>query len=97
MANKKKKSKPNYNTKSAPQSAPVASKTRTYIIWSAVLVILALSIILPIALIPSRTDRMGTGGCDFYAERDLAGRDIRYVEICVEDYGTQTQIMRIFT
>ncbi len=93
MANKKKKSKPNYNTKSAPQSKPAASKTKTYIIWSAVLVILALSIILPVVLIPSKTDRMGTGGCDYYAERDLAGRNIRYVEICVEDYGRMVVLL----
>ena len=93
MANKKKKSSSAYNAKSAPKSARATSKVKNYIIAASVLVVLALAIILPIALVPSRTDRMGTGGCDYYADRDLTGRDIRYVEICVEDFGRMVVLL----
>ena len=30
---------------------------------------------------------MGTGACDYATTRDISGRDIKFVEMCVEGYG----------
>ena len=30
---------------------------------------------------------MGTGACEYLDSRDISGRDIKYVEMCVEGYG----------
>ncbi|MBO7197113.1 MAG: peptidylprolyl isomerase [Clostridia bacterium] len=32
-------------------------------------------------------DKMGTGACEYLDTRDISGRDIKYVEMCVEGYG----------
>lgn len=32
-------------------------------------------------------EEMGTGACEYLETRDITGRDITYVEMCVEDYG----------
>ena len=32
-------------------------------------------------------EQMGTGACEYLETRDTTGRDIKYVEMCVEDYG----------
>jgi peptidyl-prolyl cis-trans isomerase B (cyclophilin B) len=34
-----------------------------------------------------KTDIMGTGACEYLDTRDIAGRDIKYVEMCVKGYG----------
>ena len=33
------------------------------------------------------TEVMGSGACEYLNTRDIAGRDIKYVEMCVEGYG----------
>ena len=33
------------------------------------------------------TDVMGSGACDYFTSRDISGRDIKYVEMCIEGYG----------
>ena len=33
------------------------------------------------------TDIMGTGACEYLETRDISGRDIKYVEMCIEGYG----------
>lgn len=35
----------------------------------------------------SKEDKMGTGACEYLETRDISGRDIKYVEMCVEGYG----------
>ena len=35
----------------------------------------------------SKDKKMGTGACEYLETRDITGRDIKYVEICVEGYG----------
>ena len=35
----------------------------------------------------NKTNKMGTGACEYLESRDISGRDIKYVEMCVEDYG----------
>lgn len=32
-------------------------------------------------------EKMGTGACEYLESRDVSGRDIKYVEMCVEGYG----------
>ncbi len=32
-------------------------------------------------------EKTGTGACSYKETRDISGRDIKYVEICFEDYG----------
>ena len=34
-----------------------------------------------------KTDVMGTGACEYLETRDISGRDIKYVEMCIEGYG----------
>ena len=34
-----------------------------------------------------KSDKMGTGACSYTTTRDISGRDIKYVEMCVEGYG----------
>ena len=34
------------------------------------------------------TDPSGTGACEYLETRDTTGRDVKYVEMCVEDFGT---------
>lgn len=34
-----------------------------------------------------KTNVMGTGACEYLETRDISGRDIKYVEMCVEGYG----------
>ena len=33
------------------------------------------------------TDKMGIGACEYLATRDISGRNIKYVEMCVEGFG----------
>ena len=35
----------------------------------------------------SNDNKMGTGACEYLETRDISGRDIKYVEMCVEGYG----------
>ena len=35
----------------------------------------------------NNTDIMGSGACEYLDTRDITGRDIKYVEMCVEGYG----------
>ena len=50
-----------------------------------------ISLILVIALcsltLISCNEKMGTGACEFLETRDISGRDIHYVEMCVKGYG----------
>jgi len=32
-------------------------------------------------------EKMGTGACEYLETRDISGRDIKYVEVCVKGYG----------
>ena len=32
-------------------------------------------------------EKMGTGACEYLESRDISGRDIKYVEMCIEGYG----------
>lgn len=34
-----------------------------------------------------KTDVMGSGACEYLDTRDISGRDIKYVEMCIEGYG----------
>lgn len=52
---------------------------------------IALSLFVPVSLSSctedDKTDVMGEGACEYLSTRDISGRDISYVEICVEKYG----------
>ena len=39
------------------------------------------------ALASCSKEEMGVGACEYLETRDTTGRDIKYVEMCVEDYG----------
>ena len=49
--------------------------------------ILALAMIFVCAATLASCEKMGEGACDYLDSRDVSGRDIKYVEICVKDYG----------
>ena len=38
-------------------------------------------------------EKMGTGACEYLNTRDISGRDIKYVEICIEDYGKMVVLL----
>ena len=38
-------------------------------------------------LVSCTTEKMGTGACDYLDSRNIEGRDIKYVEMCIEGYG----------
>lgn len=53
-----------------------------------------ISLIIAVALITgclvtltSCGEKMGTGACEYLETRSIEGRDIKYVEMCIEDYG----------
>ena len=49
--------------------------------------IIAMSCIFSLASCNDYTNKMGTGACEYLETRDITGRDIKYVEMCVENYG----------
>lgn len=49
--------------------------------------VLAVSCLTFMASCQSADEKMGTGACEYLDTRDISGRDIKYVEMCVEDYG----------
>ena len=38
-------------------------------------------------LVSCDIEKMGTGSCEYLDTRDITGRDIKYVEMCIKDYG----------
>ena len=38
-------------------------------------------------LVSCTAEKMGTGACDYLDSRNIEGRDIKYVEMCIEGYG----------
>ena len=80
-------------TASKPQMS--ADTKKNIIIWSTVAAII-LGIVLIVVLsntVFSKTNRMGTGACEYLESRDISGRDIKYVEICIEDYGRMVVLL----
>ena len=50
--------------------------------------ILAASLILGCVMtLTSCSEQMGTGACEYLETRDIEGRDIKYVEMCITGYG----------
>ena len=52
--------------------------------------VVLVAIIVGIVLISGgndKTNQLGTGACEYLESRDISGRDIKYVEMCVEGYG----------
>ncbi len=56
--------------------------------------ILALAMIFVcIATLSSCGEKMGEGACEYLDTRNTSGRDIKYVEICVEEYGKMVVLL----
>ncbi len=89
MATKKKMTKARaVKMQEKEQMQAKAKRKKTIII--AVSVLLAVAAIVGIALaikFSSKTYKMGTGACEYLETRDTSGRDIKYAEFCIEDYG----------
>ena len=49
--------------------------------------ILAIVMICSTMFVLASCDTMGTGACEYLESRDVSGRDIHYVEMCVKGYG----------
>ena len=77
----------------AKEAEALAAKKRSIIKAISVVLVAVITLTVLIVAIPTKTKRMGTGGCDYYADRDLTGRDIRYVEICVKNYGRMVVLL----
>ena len=98
---KKKGKNSNYQTNVEAKTATAANPQmsadtkKNIIIWSTVAAII-LGIVLIVVLsntVFSKTNRMGTGACEYLESRDISGRDIKYVEICIEDYGRMVVLL----
>ena len=50
--------------------------------------IIAISLVMGCMMtLTSCGEKMGTGACEYLETRDISGRDIKYVEMCVKGYG----------
>ena len=38
-------------------------------------------------------EKMGTGACEYLESRDTEGRDVKYVEICIKNYGKMVVLL----
>ena len=56
------------------------------------ILVFAFVLILPLSL-TSCFEEVGTGRCEFYADRNIEGREIHFVEICVKDYGKMVVLL----
>ena len=100
MSKKKNKNsnyKANVEAKTVTNEKPKMSEDtkKNIIIWSSVAAII-LGIVLIAVLsntVFSKTNKMGTGACEYLESRDISGRDIKYVEICIEDYGKMVVLL----
>ena len=91
----------NQSIKTKGQAAAAVKQTmsadtkKNIIIWgtvaAVVLVIVLIAILSNTAF--SKTNKMGTGACEYLESRDISGRDIKYVEICIEDYGRMVVLL----
>ena len=52
-----------------------------------ILSLLLVLVLASTALVSCNDEKMGEGACVYLETRDTTGRDIKYVEMCVEDYG----------
>ena len=94
MSQKKKKNA-NYQTASKIKEKEKLEKERAEkkknliitISTIAVAVVFLVSVIGAILWSSFGTEQMGTGASEYLETRDTTGRDIKYVEMCVEDYG----------
>ena len=66
-----------------------ADKKKNIIIASVCGAVALLAVILALVLTlgGGKTNKMGTGACEYLETRDITGRDIKYVEMCIEGYG----------
>ena len=64
-----------------------ARKNKIIVIVSACVAAVILLTIILVATLGGKTNKMGTGACEYLETRDISGRDIKYVEVCVKDYG----------
>ena len=87
----KKEKKPESKGKK-PTKQEIADARKNKIIMFVCLGVVAIAIIAAILAI-TLTDKdknlepMGTGACEYADTRDVSGRDIKYVEMCIEGYG----------
>ena len=89
MANKKKitRARVEKMQEKERQAALARKKKIIIIVIASVLAILAVVGIALLIKYSSKTYKMGTGACEYLETRDTTGRDIKYAEFCVEDYG----------
>ena len=89
MSNKKRHNLNTDNAKAQRAEAESAKKKkiiRIIIVAACALAVLATVFGIVFALSNNADEEMGTGASE-YLTRDITGRDIKYVEMCVEDYG----------
>ncbi|MBO5315440.1 MAG: peptidylprolyl isomerase [Clostridia bacterium] len=90
MSNKKRRNlKPdNMKSQGAETEAAKKAKTKKIVILTACALAVLIAVLgIAFACIYNSGEEMGTGACEYLETRDITGRDIKYVEMCVEDYG----------
>ena len=57
------------------------------------IVSLMIVLVLVCSTLVSCGEKMGEGACEYLETRDIEGRDIKYVEICIKDYGKMVVLL----
>lgn len=91
MANNKKRKNSNYKRSYEDQEKKDKRKNRIILIVGILIAVLAVGGIIAAIISSSSSsepeEEMGTGACEYLETRDTTGRDIKYVEMCVDGYG----------
>ena len=89
MGNKKKGKNSNYKISFDKQEAADKRKNRIILIVGILIAVLVLGGIVTELIADSiePEEEMGTGYSEYLETRDIEGRDIKYVEMCVDGYG----------
>lgn len=72
-----------------------ADTKKNIIIWSTVAAVVLVIVLIAVlsSTVFSKTNKVGTGACEYLESRDISGRDIKYVEICIENYGRMVVLL----
>ncbi len=95
MSSKKRKEEKALEAQQAQERADRRKNIIIASVCAGIAVVIAVAVLLAVLLgggnggnkNDDKTNQMGTGACEYLETRDISGRDIKYVEMCVEGYG----------
>ncbi len=97
MSSKKRKEEKALEAQQAQERADRRKNIIIASVCAGIVVVIAVAVLLAVLLgggnggnnggNNDKTNQLGTGACEYLETRDISGRDIKYVEMCVEGYG----------